>query len=289
MMISRRTFLHTASAIPALGIFPLWDKSKAPFTEHEDWVEHIPVRWVEPEQLREGTNVVIFTSGFTGTAELMSPYLQQLAEEGFLAVSFDHWQHGRRGTETGSELWDRVFGNFRRRMWPILGHGVLDTARVIDWVQERFDVSPGVHAGGFSMGGDIAVAAAGHDARIKAVAAIVSTPDWLRPGMRNSWTDGKPVIDQGAPDSYAQFFYDTFNPLTNLESYGHGPAITFECAAEDMHVPPDGAERFKSALTTRYPEIESRVRVHLHEGLKHEDLIRDPVFWQNSLAWFIEH
>ena len=289
MIFTRRKFFRVATAISLLGDLPprLLKEPVSQLLENEGWVEHIPVRWVEPAQLREGTNVVILTSGFTGTAESMSPYLQELAGEGFLAVSFDHWQHGRRGTETPQELGERVFSNFRRRMWPILGHGVLDTSRVIDWIQEKFTPSPNVHVGGFSMGGDIAVAAAGNDTRIKAVAAIVATADWLRPGMRDPWEPGQPLIEQGEPDSYAQFFYKAFNPLTHLQKYHHGPAISFECAAEDKHVPPDGALRFREALEDQNAEAASRIRVNLHEGLKHGDLFREPVFWKNSLEWFL--
>jgi hypothetical protein len=35
------------------------------------------------------------------------------------------------------------------------------------------------------MGGDISIATVGVDERIKRIAAFVTTPDWLRPGMRS--------------------------------------------------------------------------------------------------------
>ena len=50
-----------------LGTFSirLLEKSEVQLEEKEGWVEHIPVRWVEPAKRREGANVAIFTSGFT--------------------------------------------------------------------------------------------------------------------------------------------------------------------------------------------------------------------------------
>ncbi|HSB00500.1 MAG TPA: hypothetical protein VLE49_07610 [Anaerolineales bacterium] len=112
----------------------------------------------------------------------MLPYLQDLSAAGFVALSFDAWQHDERGMEGQSELATRVFNNFRRAMWPILGQTTLDTLRVIDWAITTLHMNPQVYMGGISMGGDIAVAAAGIDRRIQRVAAIVATPDWLRPG-----------------------------------------------------------------------------------------------------------
>lgn len=258
-------------------------------TEQVGWAEHVPVRWVEPTVRRDGVNAVIWLSGFGGTAAWMSRYLQELGRAGFVAVSFDHWQHGRREVDLPGDLGARVFANFRRRMWPILGNGVLDTARVIDWMQHSLQTSAQVHVGGLSMGGDIAVAAAGHDPRIAAVAAVVATPDWLRPGMRNSSAPGQPLIPPGEPDSYARYFYEAFNPLTNLARYDRAPFIAFECAANDSHVPPEAAARFKSALERRSAQAAANVRVTLHPGLVHGDLETAPVFFDRSLEWFQTH
>src|SRR5260370_33684101 len=78
--------------------------------------------------------------------------------------------------------------------------------------------------GGLSMGGDIAAAAVGLDHRVERVAAIIATPDWLRPGMQDLFNPGT-VLPPGEPDAYAQYFYDHLNPLTHLAAFVHGPAI----------------------------------------------------------------
>ena len=101
MACTRRELLRWAAALPACGVLPaaIADQVGVPqLPEKTGWAEHVPVRWVEPVRRRSGSSAVIWLSGFSDTAESMSPYLQELARAGFLAVSFDHWQHGRRGS-----------------------------------------------------------------------------------------------------------------------------------------------------------------------------------------------
>ncbi len=249
-------------------------------------VGHIPVLWFAPVTRRPNTKLVIWLNGLSGTKEQMQPYLEELAAAGFVALSFDAWQHGERSTETQTDLLARVFGNFRREMWPILGQTTLDTLRVIDWAVTALDVDSDIAMGGVSMGGDIAVAAAGIDRRIRRVAAIMSTPDWLRPGMQDLFHPGA-LLPPGEPDAYARYFYDHLNPLTHLDAYAHGPAITFECGADDTHVPPDGALRFQAALRAHTPAAAERIRVNLVPGAGHRDGGK-PIFWQHCLAWFTQ-
>lgn len=171
-------------------------------------------------------------------------------------------------------------------MWPILGHTTLDALRVIDWAQAALNVEPEVYVGGLSMGGDVAVAAAGMDHRIQRVAAVVATPDWLRPGMEDAFQPGTP-IPPGTPDRYAQFFYDTLNPLTHLRSYAHAPAIYFLCGESDTHVPPDGAVRFQSALRDVAPAAADRIQIDFIPGLRHLDTRDLGRWWPQCCEWLV--
>lgn len=251
---------------------------------HSTWVDHIPVIWIEPEKVRPKRPLIIFLHHLSGTKESMIPFLQDLAKKGFVALSFDAWQHGERGTESVNELAIRVFGNFRRQMWPILGQTALDTLRVIDWAIDSLEVEPQVYMGGLSMGGDISVAAGGIDHRIKRVAAVVATPDWLRPGMKDAFHPGT-VLPAGEPDPYAEYFYNCLNPLTNLDHYEDGPPIQFFCGEKDTHVPPEGAYRFKTALGERFPEAADRVKIDLIPGLRHLDSRDDRMWWPDCFEW----
>jgi len=249
-------------------------------------VDHIPVIWGEPENFTAPAHLVIWMDGLTGNKERMRPYLATLAASGFVAVSFDAFQHGERATERPEQFISRIAGSYRRHYWPILGQTILDTTRIIDWATANLKVCSDVLMGGISMGGDVAVATAGIDRRIKCVAAMLATPDWLRPGMKDF---ANPSIEfaQGEPDTYAKFFYDRFNPLTNLESFSHLPEITFECGEQDTLVPPDGALRFQEALNGMYKQGANRLRVNLHENVGHDPTI--PEMWQNCLEWFTSH
>jgi uncharacterized protein len=222
-------------------------------------VDGIPVVWIQPGNQDGDARIALWLPWLTGTKETALPFLAELAGNGFTAVSFDPWQHGERGTETAEQISSRVFGGFRRHMWPILGQTTLDALRVADWAAAEFNARD-MAAGGVSTGGDIAVALAGIDQRISRVAAIAATPDWTRPGMRDIG-DPSRVVPQGEPDAYARWFYHHLDPLSHLNHYAHAPAIAFECGADDTHVPPDGALRFRDALAKDYPHAAASVRV----------------------------
>jgi uncharacterized protein len=249
-------------------------------------VDHIPVIWVNSAK-QPARRLALWLPPLSMTKDDVAPFLQELAGAGSVAVSLDPWQHGERATESPEQLGDRVFGDFRRHMWPILGQTTLDSLRVLDWAMTKFGAGPEVVAGGVSMGGDVAVALAGIDRRITRVASIVATPDWTRPGMRDV-RDPYGILPQGQADAYAQWFYDHLDPFTHLDAYVHGPAMVFECGAKDTHVPPDGALRFQAALRAAHPKMAERVRVSIHPDLGHIDAAKSSSLLRNCLAWFIE-
>jgi dienelactone hydrolase len=240
------------------------------------WVDHIPVLWLEPGVQRPERQLVLVVTGLGGTKEGTIPLLKDIAAAGFVALSLDPWQHGERAVEPQEQLGKRVFSNFRRYFWPILGQTALDILRVIDWAIATLRVSPSVYMVGTSMGGDIAVTAAGVDHRIERVATVVTSPDWLRPGMQGS---------HGEPDTYAQYFYDHLNPLTHLENYAHSPAMSFVVGEQDTNVPPGGALRFQKALKERYPAAGDKVQVKVVPGKNHFDFVAPDLWWAESLAW----
>lgn len=230
-----------------------------------DRVAEIPVLAIAPPEPRA---VALWVPYFSGEAEAMAPVLERLAAAGLFAVSFDPWQHGGRGEENAEQLFERVFAAFRRGMWPILGQTTLDALRVIEWARGRLGGGPRLLAGGTSMGGDVAVALAGIEPRLERVAALVATPDWTRPGMCDDSRTPPLPIDQGEAGPYAQWLYEQLDPITHLERYRRPLSVLFECGAEDAHVPPDGALRFREALAGLDDAAE--VQVELRPGLGHD-------------------
>jgi len=136
------------------------------------------------------------------------PMLQAFAAAGHPAVGFDPAGHGERGVEDPWQLAHRTLAAFRRRMWPLLAHTVLESLRVLDWAEDELGVAGEVRAGGVSMGGDVNVALAGIDDRVARVAAGVATPDWARPGMTVLDRPDE-ILDQGVGDRYAHWLPDS--------------------------------------------------------------------------------
>ncbi len=243
----------------------------------EEQVDGIPVLWQNPEPNLDRGCLVIWLAGFGGTKESCKPQLRDLAGLGFTALSIDAWQHGARRIESEEELRARVRGNIRRWFWPVLHRTARDVVAVLDWSEYRFGLRGPAGMGGISMGGDIAVAAAGMDKRIVAVSAALATPDWLRPGS---------CEPPGRPDACAWNAYREGNPLSNLDRYVHCPAMAFECGDDDRQVPPDGAERFCTALAEIYRAWPERLCVTRHAGVAHRFA---DAMWLATRDWFDHH
>jgi dienelactone hydrolase len=256
----------------------------------KNWVDDIPVIYINPGEEGTDKRLVIFLSGLGGTKEGLVSYLKDIAGKGDIALAFDNYRHGERGSETRDEIHARVFSNLRKYGWPILGQTVLDAQKVIDWAIETLGVKPGIYIGGISMGGDISIVLAGIDKRVKKVAAVVATPDWLRPGMHNL-TQPDLVLPPGTPDTYARFFYDAFNPYTNLSKFVNTPPIRVIVGKNDNHIPPENIERFKSELAKQSPAAAEKIEIVYVDGEKsnHRDTIgRKSEWWPALLNWWLD-
>lgn len=233
----------------------------------------MPLLWARPGG--DGPwPLALWLHAFSWSKEDVEPQLAELAVRGFIALSWDLPQHGARSTETRDELKLRVRTDLRRHFWPILAQGADEASRIIDWALAHLDIRPRIAIGGISMGGDIAVAAAGADRRIDRVAATLATPDWLRPGSHEP---------QGMAGEAEWNLYHRLNPLTNIDHYAHRPAMLFACGADDRQVPPEGAEAFVAASRELYADCPDRLRIACEPGTAHRFT---PWMWGKALQWF---
>jgi dienelactone hydrolase len=235
-------------------------------SHREEIVEGIPVILIEPEE--QAGAPVLWMSYLGGYAARNLPMLERFAAAGHPAVSFDPPGHGARGSGDRWAFANSVLAAFRQRMWPLLGRTTLEALRVLDWLAGEVDASEGFVVGGFSMGGDAAVALAGIDERVRRVAAIGSTPDWSRPGM-HELGDPARLIDQGEADSYARWFADHLDPMRHLDRYRRPVAIDFELGGDDHHIPAADARAFAEALAVLDPPAAAEVSVRVYPGLDH--------------------
>ena len=246
-------------------------------------VDGIPVHWVAPR--RPTTSAALWLTYLGGSAEASRPMLVRLARRGLVSCSFDPPEHGARGDRRPpAQLAGEVMAALRRRIWPLLGQMVLESRRVLDWMEDRFGVSPPHVAGGVSMGGDAAVALAGVERLIARVCALIATPDWTRPGMRGIEPDPQ-ILDQGRADPRAQRFFDAFNPMSHLDAYEREVCISFQCGGADQQVPLEAALRFRDALVRRDPAAADRVRVDVFEGLSHASAGNDKRLTRAAVNW----
>lgn len=254
------------------------------------WVDDIPVLYLEPSVPVKTRKLAIFLSGLGRDMVSLAPFLKDIAAQGFVALSFEKYQHGARDHRESSEVAAKVFTNMRRYGWPILGQSTLDAMRVIDWAIANLDVADAIHMGGISMGGDITLAVAGHDRRLVRCAPIIATPDWLRPGM-HVINDPTTWLDPGKADAYAQYFYDQFNPITQLSRYINIPPVRMVLGAEDTHIPSENAERFKTMLADLAPRAAARIEITYVKAPRadHRGVIaRSEEWWPELRDWWLE-
>jgi len=169
-------------------------------------------------------------------------------------------------------------------MWPILGQTTLEALRVLTWAQEQAGRSGAALAGGVSMGGDVAIALAGIDDRVRRVATVGSTPNWSRPDMREL-ADASVVVEQGHADPYSQWSADHLDPARHLERYREGAAIAFELGEDDHHVPQENARAFARELDQLAPVAGVRVRVQMYPGLDHRGVTTNEAALDAATAW----
>ncbi len=250
-------------------------------------IDGIPVVYLEPTTEVKERKLAIFLGGLGMNKELLGKQLSDIAGKGYVALSFDLYKHGDRENGNSQEIAPLVFSNFRRYGWVVLGQTVIDAERVIDWAIENLNVIPEIYMGGFSMGGDIAIAAAGLDKRIVRVAPVITTPDWMRPGMKKD--DGE-LMDTGKADSYSKFYFDNIDPFTNIKRYIDSPPMRLVLGREDDHIPPENAERFRNELSKIAPEAASRIEIVYVEGpnANHKEVImRNDEWWPSLLEWWL--
>ncbi len=236
-------------------------------------VDNVPVAFCRPNENESNNSIAIWLPYLGGDKETGVKELQKLASHGYFALSIDPWMHGERKGNGNNEIRTLVFRDFKAYMWQILGITTMDVYRVIDWAIQSYKLGDNVVAGGLSMGGDIAIALAGIDKRVRRVSAIASSPDWNRSGMTDVM-DSKKIIEQGNSTAFGKWLYDKLNPSTNIQNFSNLPFIHVELGALDTHINPIWTNNFKNKLCESYPNAEHKIEIVINEDCNHLSLIQ---------------
>jgi dienelactone hydrolase len=111
----------------------------------------------------EARPVVVIAHGFAGSQQLMQPFAVTLARNGYLAVTFDYYGHGRNLRALAGDI-TRVEGATQM---------LLDQTRaVVDYALALPDAGEGLAVLGHSMASDIVVRHAETDPRVDATIAV---------------------------------------------------------------------------------------------------------------------
>jgi dienelactone hydrolase len=124
-----------------------------------------------------GAPVVVIAHGFAGSQQLMTPFAVSLARNGYLAVTFDFYGHGRNLRPLGGDV-TRVEGATRNL--------VEQTGHVVDYALSQPAAGGGLAVLGHSMASDVVVRYALADPRVEATIAVsMFSPAVTATGPRN--------------------------------------------------------------------------------------------------------
>jgi dienelactone hydrolase len=153
----------------------------------ESWVldlnglEPVPAYLARPKGLCHQAPAIVFDHSHGGRYEVGKgeivesapymqpvPYAKALTDEGYVALSIDHWCFGERQADEAD--------TFKAMLWQgrvLWGMMVYDSLRALDWLVTRGDVDPSrVGTLGMSMGSSMAQWLAALDERVKATVDI---------------------------------------------------------------------------------------------------------------------
>lgn len=238
-----------------------------------EYLDNIPIAFCRPDKYKSNNSIAVWLPYLGGSKESVKRELQMLSSYGYFAISIDLYLNGERVKNLKEDIRTLVFENFRAYMWEMLGITAMDIYRTIDWAIKTFKLNDYVVIGGLSMGGDIALAVAGMDVRIKKVSAIGASPNWDRHGMTDVM-DSKKIIEQGQPTNFGKWLYNKLNPVSNLELFCRPMQIHLEFGELDTHIHSEWTVDFKNKLIEKYPEEKCNIELIINNGLDHLSLLQ---------------
>ncbi len=228
----------------------------------------VPTITVSTADLAGDAPRVIVLHGLSSRKEHYLEELLELARRGFVATAIDLPLHGAR---EGSEMLPSLLAD---DYLPTIQKIIYDTVSDITALLDLWEISSntvGVYA--ISAGGLAAHAAAIVEPRIGAIAAIITSPDWLTadPQLRP------------APGSPVESLLASLSPVNSPALYAP-KALLMLIGEQDDVLSPDGSELLYQRLLPLYKNlgIAERLSLKVFPGVAHN---YTPEMRQSALSW----
>lgn len=151
-----------AATLTVAALLQLWQADKGVAREHTR-LGATPVTIFRAATLRSPAPVVLISHGFAGSQQLMHPFAVTLAKNGFIAVTFDYFGHGRNGKPLRGDV-SKVEGATQ--------YLLEQTASVAEYALKLPDANGRLSLLGHSMASDIIVRYALSEPRVDATVAV---------------------------------------------------------------------------------------------------------------------
>ncbi len=213
--------------------------SQTAFSYASDANNRVPGILLKAPHVSGRRPVIIVLHGTGGTKEGELPYMADLVQAGFIAVSIDGRYHGAR-TKSGKgsvEYVDAILRTFRTgKELPFFYDTAWDTMRLVDYLVTRDDVDPKrIGIFGTSKGGIEAYLTAAADPRIAVTVPCIGLESFQWATENNSWQSRigtvQVAFDAAAKDSgvenpsgeFVHTFYSRIAP--GLDREFDGPSM----------------------------------------------------------------
>ncbi len=231
---------------------------------------HVPVILCHSQDAVKAP-MVLLNHGTTGSAEGLLDMGVALARRGCFCVLIDAVWHGRRAdSRLHTMLTTSLYKRYYLDMLLLMAE---DMGKIIDYYTGNPSVDTArVGMTGISQGGYVAYMTMTKDARIKAAAPLVGSPDLEdKYGNSQEWE----IIDEET-----QKYVLSHSPLRHYEKMA-GTALLIQNSAEDTVVPVGGVRRLDRKLRPLYDDKGNYQYIE-YFGIGHEvtpDMKRRAIDW----------
>jgi dienelactone hydrolase len=227
-------------------------------------VGNVPVLMLYKSLLESQTHgVVIFYHGFTAKKELNIKEYERLAEQGYLVVGVDNYDHGERIHPDFKTVYAEG-PHFLSAFLNAVEKTAEELPALIDaLIEENYVVNDKIALVGISMGGFITYSALTKEPRVRVAVPFIGSPN------------------HGAENANS--------PHLNLSYFKHVKLLSLLAAKDDV-VPPGDAVDFHDALKDYYDDYDERFKAVVYPQSGH---FMSEVEWELAMdelfSWLKRH